>query len=82
MRGHREALEALMARYLRVLVEDLGPDETPIASLEAADWHIIDLAIAVETTFGFPLSADQALAHRTVGDWRNLMRRETAADQE
>jgi|GEM_PF-4047183 hypothetical protein len=72
--GATTQLDQLMARYLRLdLVVPLRDDQE-ISSFGAANWRIIDLAIAVETEFGVPLDADKALALKTIGDWRALVR--------
>ena len=55
-----ERLDELIRKYLRVPREEELDDSNRVASL-AADWRIIDLAIAVETEFGIPMSADKAL---------------------
>jgi len=68
-------LDRLIRKYLRVDSEVPLLEGTTIASLGAAEWCVIDLGIAVHSKFGVELTAESALALRTVGDWRRLIQR-------
>lgn len=67
-----ERLDGLIRRCLRVPEGSQLDDDTGVATL-AADWRVIDLGIMVEAEFGISMSADEALALKTVGDWRRLV---------
>jgi len=69
-----DRLDEMMKKYLRLSSQTDLSDDVDIAALKAAEWRIIDLAIAVESDFGVEMSADKALSLKTVGDWRNLVR--------
>jgi len=67
-------LDALLRQLLKLKPGAAFNDSTEISSLCSADWRVIDLGIAVETEFGVEMSADKALALKTVGAWRRLVR--------
>lgn len=69
----RRRIDALLIRYLRLPRGTALDGSQEIRAFGAADWRVIDLGIAVATEFGVELSADAALALRTVGEWRALV---------
>jgi acyl carrier protein len=72
--------EAALRRLDELFVHHLGlepdrsfPDEARLRDLQAADWRVVDLGIAVETEFGVSMTADAALSLPTLGAWRDLV---------
>jgi acyl carrier protein len=68
-----DRIDRLIRKFFRLAPETPLPPDSTVESLGANEWLIIELAIAVEAEFGLELSAEQALALETVGDWRRLV---------
>ena len=68
-------LDALIRRYLQLPAATRLLDDTPVKTLGAANWQVVDLGLAVGEEFGVELTADESLALATVGDWRTLLER-------